>query len=378
MKTNQQITLRPNRSLSIAAVVLLAGLAFGAAIAGDEQRRIVAMASAEAEAGDQAPRPPAARDEVIIRAIEPERGKQAVKEMTWLGVSVEEVSEALAAQLGLKFGEGLVVNYVSTDSPAAKVELKKNDVLVEFEGQMLVDPIQLRKLVQMHPDGDSVKITFFRSGKKQSVTAKLVKKTWNESYLNMDEGSLQDGMRKLQFQLRGLNGRDGLGGQMNVLAQSLGRAGLDKEKMNIEVERTMEQTRKAIQDAMRHSQDGQDSHKVLGLASKELAELAGGGVDLGKNATIIIKSDGKSARTIVKTDDSGSYVIFADPGKHLTAHDTDGKLLFDGAIESPEQQQKVPKEVWEKIRPLLEQMDKGKIEIEQPALQIDTPEKQEP
>src|ERR1017187_8909979 len=51
-----------------------------------------------------------------------------------------------------------------SETPAAKVELKKNDVLVEFEGQMLVDPIQLRKLVQMHPDGDSVKITFFQIG----------------------------------------------------------------------------------------------------------------------------------------------------------------------------------------------------------------------
>lgn len=177
MKTNQQITLRPNRSVSIAAVVLfVGGLVFGTAMAGDEQRKIVVTAGAGAEAGDQAPRPPAARDEVIIRAIETERGKQAGKEITWLGVSVEEVSEALAAQLGLKNGEGLVVNYVSADSPAAKSELRKHDVLVDFEGQMLVDPIQLRKLVQMHPDGDNVKINFYRSGKKQSVSARLVKK----------------------------------------------------------------------------------------------------------------------------------------------------------------------------------------------------------
>jgi hypothetical protein len=254
--------------------------------------------------------------------------------------------------------------------------LKKNDVLVEFEGQMLVDPIQLRKLVQMHPDGDSVKVTFFRSGKKQSVTAKLVKKTWNETSLG--EGSLQDGARKLQFQLHGLNGRDGLDEHMNALAQSLARAGVDKEKMNIEIERTVEQTRKAIQDAMRHSQNGQDRHKSLELLNKELTELAGGGVGLGKDATIIVKSDGKSAKTIVKTDESGSYVIIADPDKHLTAHDKDGKLLFDGAIESPEQQQKVPKEVWEKIKPLLEQMDKGKMGDEKPALEKKAPESQTP
>jgi hypothetical protein len=70
-----------------------------------------------------------------------------------------------------------------------------------------------------------------------------------------------------------LNGHNSLDEHMNVLAQSLARAGLDKEKMNVEIERTMEQTRKAIQYAMRHSQDGQDRHRVLGLVNKELADL---------------------------------------------------------------------------------------------------------
>jgi len=44
-------------------------------------------------------------------------------------------------------------------------------------------------------------------------------------------------------------------------------------------------------------------------------------------------------------------VIVATPNKRLTAHDKDGKLLFDGDIETPEQQQKVPAEVWEKVKP---------------------------
>jgi membrane-associated protease RseP (regulator of RpoE activity) len=199
MKTNKQMTSRPNRSVIIAVGVLLAGLFLGTAIAGDEERKIVVTAGAGAEEGDQAARPQAARKEIIIRATEPESKQQAAKELTWLGVSVEEVSEALADQLGLKYGEGLVVNHVSTDSPAAKVELRKNDVLVKFGGQILVDPSQLRKLVQMHPDGDSVKVTFYLGGKKQSVMAKLGKKTWNETSLNVDEGSLQDACGNYNF-----------------------------------------------------------------------------------------------------------------------------------------------------------------------------------
>lgn len=37
--------------------------------------------------------------------------------------------------------------------------------------------------------------------------------------------------------------------------------------------------------------------------------------------------------------------------------DAGGDLLFDGLMETPEQQQKVPKEVWAKVQPMLDQMD---------------------
>ena len=53
---------------------------------------------------------------------------------SWLGVGVEEASEALQSQLGLAPRVGLLVTYVTSDSPAAKAGLEKNDVLVEFEG----------------------------------------------------------------------------------------------------------------------------------------------------------------------------------------------------------------------------------------------------
>ena len=67
---------------------------------------------------------------------------------------------------------------------------------------------------------------------------------------------------------------------------------------------------------------------------------------------------------MVKSDETGTYVIVAAPNKRLTAHDKDGKLLFDGDIETPEQQQKVPGAVWEKVKPMLEQM--GPVDAEQP------------
>ena len=129
--------------------------------------------------------------------------------------------------------------------------------------------------------------------------------------------------------------------------------GADKEKVKLEVERSMEEARKALQEALRSkNQNG----AVIGLDAKDLQALANGGVDIGENATIVVKKNGRSIRTIIQTDDTGSYVIAAIPKKRLTARDKNGKLLFEGEIETAEQQQKVPAEVWEKVKPLLQQL----------------------
>ena len=61
----------------------------------------------------------------------------------------------------------------------------------------------------------------------------------------------------------------------------------------------------------------------------------------------------------MKKDETRFVVIVADPAKHLTAHDADGKLLFDGAIETPADQEKVPKGVWKEIEPMLDDLKKG-------------------
>ena len=150
-----------------------------------------------------------------------------------------------------------------------------------------------------------------------------------------------------------------LRGQMKALHESLARAGIDKEKLHLEIQRNLEQARAAMHDAMRHVPD---HNRELGRAARELEELARSGVEVGKDATVIVNNRGKSVKTMVKSDDAGTYVIVAGPKKRLTAHDKDGKLLFDGEIDTAEQQEKVPKEVWEKVKPMLEKLGPGKAE----------------
>lgn len=92
---------------------------------------------------------------------------------TWLGVVLDELSPAVASQLPLDPGTGLIVEHVTPESPAAKAGLQKHDVLVRLGDQMLIAPKQLQTLVANHKAGDTVELVFLRKGQQQKVTATL-------------------------------------------------------------------------------------------------------------------------------------------------------------------------------------------------------------
>jgi hypothetical protein len=339
-------------------VLAFAGaLLCGSAVAAEKkvvERKVIVAEPADSEPGNPGAENVAAKHKaLVIEAIEPGAEAMRHRQVSWLGVSTEETTDALTSQLGLSPGEGLVVSYVAEDSPAAKAGLKQNDVLVQFGDQSLVHPAQLKKLVQMRKEGESVDITYFRAGKKDSVSVTLGKHAAEpDSFPELRV--LQGNMRDLQQHLRELPIREQLQSEMKNLRESLARSGIDKERLSSEIKRSVEQARRQAEQALRQATNARGA---LGPAARQLRDLARRSVDVEKNATVTIKSEGNSVKTVVKTDDTGTYVIVANPKKRLTAHDKDGKLLFDGQVDTPEQQEKVPREVWEKVEPLLDKLN---------------------
>ena len=334
-------------------------------------------------------------------------------EASWLGVGVEESSEALSAQLNLKPGEGLIVTFVATNSPAAGAGLEKNDVLVELDGQMLVDPVQLRKLVQMHPCGDSVTIEYCRAGKKQTVSVKLTKHAFEQAPLgeiinrdpffsqffqkppdtnglaigklhefqrHMDQAQQElqlalaqeeQAAQKTATQLVAINqnaaameAAETIRKARAATEEAINRAVREANTQAVKQERQAAQqaAQQAFQDVLRQIPPSPELETI----KEQLGELANGGVSLDKRATVVVKNDGGAIRTIVKKDASGTYLIVADPARHLTAHDVNDNLLFDGLIDSPEQQAKVPPDVWKKVKPMLGELDHDADTIQKP------------
>src|SRR6266513_5000704 len=72
--------------------------------------------------------------------------------MTFLGVETSQVPSVVSEQLGLAKGLGLVVEYVVPNSPAASAGIQQNDILKMVNDQILIEPSQLRKLLQTFSD----------------------------------------------------------------------------------------------------------------------------------------------------------------------------------------------------------------------------------
>lgn len=93
----------------------------------------------------------------------------------WLGVSVQALSEELAASFGLENTHGALVNEVIKDSPAERAGLQRGDVIVEYNDQPVKDLNDLPRLVAATEVDTLVKVRIFREGKERVVKVRIGK-----------------------------------------------------------------------------------------------------------------------------------------------------------------------------------------------------------
>ncbi len=91
----------------------------------------------------------------------------------WLGVEIGEVTAEKAKDLKLTAQRGVVVMDVEPDGPAAKAGLKENDVITQYDGQVVEGTVQFRRLVRETPTGRTVALVISRNGATQNVSVEL-------------------------------------------------------------------------------------------------------------------------------------------------------------------------------------------------------------
>lgn len=192
--------------------------------------------------------------------------------------------------------------------------------------QILIEPSQLRKLLQTFPEGTEVTLTVLRKGQEQKLTAKLAKKEVPQRrgafpggnrdwHWDFDAtGDMKEQMQDLKEQLK-----EQLGDQRGIIRDAVTQA--------------HEAARRARDDARRAADQ-------LRIFFEDDGAVKASKIDLGK-------------AQIVFSDDKGELKLANVDGKKLlTAKDPQGKLLFSGPVETKEDIDKMPADVRERYKRL--------------------------
>ena len=83
----------------------------------------------------------------------------------WMGVSIQEVTPALAKSFDLKEKQGALVAQVVSGGPAEKAGIEQGDVILGFDGKEIAESKDLPRIVASTPVGKTVTVKLLRNGK---------------------------------------------------------------------------------------------------------------------------------------------------------------------------------------------------------------------
>jgi len=91
----------------------------------------------------------------------------------FLGVGTENISKENMGRYGMREVRGVGVTQVIKNSPGEKAGLKKDDVILRFDGESVSSTRKLTRLVSESSPDQTVRITISRGGGEQEVSATL-------------------------------------------------------------------------------------------------------------------------------------------------------------------------------------------------------------
>jgi len=109
----------------------------------------------------------------LAKQIAPQLEKDGKVTRGWLGVSIQEITPELAKSFGIKDEDGALIAEVFDGSPAAKLGIKRGDVITMFDGQKINDPYDLSLTVGNTIPGKEVDVIVLREGKEVQLKGKI-------------------------------------------------------------------------------------------------------------------------------------------------------------------------------------------------------------
>lgn len=177
-----------------------------------------------------------------------------------IGVSMEPLGEALAAQVGVEQDQAVVLTEVIENMPAAEAGVKKYDVVVAIDGQSPVTEDSLREAVSGKQDGETITLKIVRHGEKLEIPVRV-------RMVETDEAaplaqSLMQGQGQMQMDPNTL---DGL---LKMRADGMA-SGADQYKHALEA---LQQAQENLGQQMKQQQDGNTWRGAMEQAMKSIEE----------------------------------------------------------------------------------------------------------
>jgi serine protease Do len=99
-----------------------------------------------------------------------------------LGVSFQDIDEAMAEAFGLSDRKGALVSEVSDGGPAEQAGLRRGDIITEYDGKIINDALDLRRSIALTPVGNRVRLTFLRGGESRAVDVEVAEQETEFTY----------------------------------------------------------------------------------------------------------------------------------------------------------------------------------------------------
>ena len=186
----------------------------------------------------------------------------------WLGVRVQSASPALRDQLGLGDDEGVVVELLAPDSPAAKAGIQSHDILLSLGEVKLSSPESLRKELRNHQPGETIRIARMHKGERSSIDVTLEAKPADHTADGKQPADPQD---HPQQPSGGIHVESHNGGASASASAGTGPNGLDAV---LDDPNVPEQFKKDVRDMQKRMRDMQHRSGDLQQRAEDLKQRA--------------------------------------------------------------------------------------------------------
>lgn len=250
--------------------------------------------------------PEAAKDRMVRPA--------PAREEAYIGIGGCTVPEVLSVHLGLAEGSGLLVRSLDPNGAAAQAGITEHDIILKLDEKPVKCQETLRDAIVAHKPGDKVKLELIHAGKNEQREITLGKRE----------------VRNPQVARGVLGANEDLENMLDMMPADQAKRLRDVIEGNL---REMEGAgvARGVPEALRHA--------------RELMEQ--GVREGGKNG---LRFQAMAKSSVRMLDEKGSVELTTEQGaKEAKVYDKDGKLLWQGPYDTPQDKAAAPEDIRERI-----------------------------